>query len=700
MQSSKKNEGIEQFLIIAAIMIVAIHTFPFAFLGSGWDNLITLTLFRVAVPFFLMVTGYFLLGPYACEPYYPKRWKIQQSLRKLLKIYGMAILFYLPLSFYNGTLRLSTSFFQLGKRLVFDGTMYHLWYFPATIMGLVLSTVMIRFSSLRKSMIISSFLYILGLCGDSYFQVFGRLPGINRFYKIAFALFDYTRNGMFFAPIFLLLGAMIFYQKQTKRRKTLPLVGSLAILLVEGFLLHHFSKVRHDSMYIMLPIVLYFLFQFLLNSQPPFKISHTKERALGIYLLHPLVIALLYFAGKIAPIFSNSLLNFLLVLLGTICLTNFLLWLKEKFKPAPKAFRTSRAAKIISTENLAKNVHAISSCLPEKTGIMAILKANAYGSDMVICGCALEKLGVNFFAVATLQEAIELRQAGIQGKILILGYTPSAQANLLQNYQLIQALISLEHARALNQQQKSIHCHLKIDTGMHRLGLDPDVASIKDIYQMDHLVCEGIFSHLGSADTLNELAVQRTQRQIQTFDTLLNNLEKLGINYGVTHLQASYGILNYPELKYDYVRPGIILYGALSSQHDSTKLKIELHPVIKIEAKLISLKEIAAGEFVGYGLDARLTQTRKVGVVSIGYADGIPRALSNTGFKLSYKKVDLPQIGRVCMDLLLVDLSASSEIQVGDLITVMTHSETLAEKSGTITHEVLTGLGARLEVEQ
>jgi serine/alanine racemase len=699
MQSSKKNEGIEQFRIIAAIMVVAIHTFPFASLSSDWDNFITLTLFRIAVPFFLMVTGYFLLGPFAREPYYPKRWKIQQNLWKLLKIYGMAIIFYLPLSFYNGTLRLSSTFFQIVKRLFFDGTLYHLWYFPAVIIGLVLSTAMIRFLSLQKSLILGAFLYFVGLGGDSYFQVFGQLPGINSFYQIAFTLFDYTRNGLFFAPIFLLLGAVI-YQKQTKSQKILPLISSLAVLLAESFLLHHFTKVRHDSMYFMLPIVLYFFFQFLLNWQPPFKFSQTKEKALGIYLLHPLVIALVYFVGKIVPIFSNSLINFLLVLLGTICLTHFLLSLKRKFKPAAKPFLASRAAKMISTENLAKNVQAISSCIPEKTGIIAILKANAYESEAVVCGKKLERLGVNFFAVATLQEAIELRQAGIQGKILILGYTAPNQANLLQKYQLIQAVISLEHACKLNQQQKSIHCHLKIDTGMHRLGLDPDVISIKEVYQMEYLACEGIFSHLGSADALDEQSVQRTKRQIQTFDALLKSLEELRIDYGVTHLQASYGILNYPELNYDYVRPGIILYGVLSSQNDLTKLKIDLYPVIKIKAKLISIKEIAAGEFVGYGLDACLTQTTKVGIVSIGYADGVPRALSNTGFKLSYKETDIPQMGRVCMDLLLVNLSAVSDIKVGELITVMTDSETVAEKSGTITNEILTGLGTRLELEQ
>ncbi|MDR0614804.1 MAG: membrane-bound serine racemase VanT [Lactobacillales bacterium] len=699
MYSNKNNEGIEQFRILAAIMIVAIHTFPFASLNPELDNLVTLTLFRVAVPFFLMVTGYFLLGSFACEPYYPKLWKIKQHLWKLLKIYGMAIIFYLPLSFYNGTLRLSSTFFQLVKRLFFDGTMYHLWYFPAAIIGLMLGVLMIRFLSLPKSFILSVFLYLIGVGGDSCYKVFGHLPGIKNFYKVGFKLFDYTRNGLFFAPIFLIFGAVI-YQKRKKNQHIFLLTCSLVALLMESFLLHHFTRVRHDSMYLTLPIVMYFFFSFLLNWQPPFKFSQTKEKTLGIYLLHPLVIALIYFVGKVVPIFANSLLNFLFVLLGTILLTNFLLSLKRKFKPVIKTFLALRAVKIISTENLAKNVQAISSCISEKTEIMAILKANAYESEAVICGRKLEKLGVNFFAVATLQEAIDLRRAGVQGEILILGYTAQAQAKMLQKYHLIQAIISIKHAYELNQQQKNIRCHLKIDTGMHRLGLDSDVNLLKKIYQMKHLTCEGIFSHLGSADALDEQSVKRTKRQIQTFDTLLKDLKKLGIDYGVTHLQASYGILNYPELNYDYVRPGIILYGALSLPNDQTKLKIDLHPVVKIKAKLISIKNIIAGEFVGYGLDACLKQNTKVGIASIGYADGVPRALSNTGFKLFYKKAEIPQIGRVCMDLLLLDLSAVSDIQVGEMITVMTHSETVAEKSGTITNEILTGLGARLEIKQ
>jgi serine/alanine racemase len=235
---------------------------------------------------------------------------------------------------------------------------------------------------------------------------------------------------------------------------------------------------------------------------------------------------------------------------------------------------------------------------------------------------------------------------------------------------------------------------------MHRLGLDSSAILIKKIYQMKYLACEGVVSHLGSADSLDEESVKRTKRQIQIFDTLLKDLEELGIDYGITHLQASYGILNYPELNYNYVRPGIILYGALSLQNDQTKLKIDLHPVVKIKAKLISIKDIAAGEFVGYGLDVCLKQNTKVGIVSIGYADGVPRNLSNTGFKLSYKKAKIPQIGRICMDLLLVDLSAIFDIQVGEMITVMTHSENIAEKSGTITNEILTGLGVRLELEK
>jgi len=205
---------------------------------------------------------------------------------------------------------------------------------------------MIRFLSLQKSFIFSAFLYLVGMGGDSYYQVFGHLHGISNFYKVGFILFDYTRNGLFFTPIFFILGAII-YQKCQKKQNVFLLLCSLIALLMESFLLHYFTKVRHDSMYLTLPIVMYFLFQFLLNWQPPFKFSHTKERALGSCLLHPFVIAVIYFVRKVIPIFSNSMINFLFVLLGTICLANFLLVLKKNFKPTTKTFFASRATKII-----------------------------------------------------------------------------------------------------------------------------------------------------------------------------------------------------------------------------------------------------------------------------------------------------------------------------------------------------------------
>lgn len=230
---------------------------------------------------------------------------------------------------------------------------------------------------------------------------------------------------------------------------------------------------------------------------------------------------------------------------------------------------------------------------------------------------------------------------------------------------------------------------------MHRLGVESDIDVITRLYQLSFLRIEGIYSHLGSSDSLDSVSKIRTEKQLSVYCNLLNELKERRINYGVTHIQSSYGILNYSEYEFDYVRAGIMLYGFLSSD-EPTARQISLKPVMKIKAKLISKRWVKAGEILGYGNQTVLEKERLIGVISIGYADGLPRSLSNNGFKVEYQDYLLPQVGKVCMDMMLIDLTQVEKIQLNEEVTVMSDFTEIALLDDTITNETMSQLGNRL----
>lgn len=696
LENKRKNEGINQFRLIAAFMVVAIHTFPFYSINDALDTLITLTLFRVAVPFFFMVTGYFVLAPFVKKPTYPYSRKIWQFIKKQLVIYVMAVLFYLPLSLYSGSFSLNESVWTLLKDFFFDGTFYHLWYFPAVILGLLIVMGLLRYLSLKWGLLVTLFLFILGVTGDSYYHFFNQVSFFQHLFDVYFQIFHYTRNGLLFAPLFICLGVYCRLKKRTitNQKLAVSLCFPLFLLVCESFFVHRYSLTRHDSMYFSLPLVMLFLFLLILNWQPRFKVENASMKSLLIYIFHPIMIVFSHFLAKGIPFIANSLINYLLVASLSYVFSTYLLFLfSKKEKKSPP-----RAGKYISVSALRHNVKEIRSIISSQTEIMAVIKADAYGCDALFCGQLLEKLGIRFFAVATCEEAIALRQRGIKGEILILSYTDPELVKQIKKYSLIQSIGSVEYAQQLNNKKIAVRCHLKIDTGMHRLGLDPNVEQIVALYQMDYLLVEGIYSHLGSSDSLDEVSVRRTKKQINEYDGLLKELGRQGISYGVTHLQGSYGILNYPELTYDFVRPGIMMYGMLSLSNEKTTIQTNLQPVINIQAKLISRKMVAANELVGYGNEYQLTKETWIGVVSIGYADGIPRDFGNKTLQLTYGESVAPQIGRICMDMLLIDLTNLPEIKLGEMLTVIPHFEGIAVDNKTITNELLSRIGTRLSL--
>lgn len=367
-------------------------------------------------------------------------------------------------------------------------------------------------------------------------------------------------------------------------------------------------------------------------------------------------------------------------------------------------YQKGRAWIELNLDNLLHNVKQLQALLPAQCAMMPAIKANAYGHGAKLIGQALQRMGIRDFCVASVKEAVELREAGITGQILVLGYTSPRQFYELAEYQLTQTVIDYDYAALLNEYPKPIRVHVGIDTGMHRLGERSDnIEHILSIWEFKNLSITGVFSHLCASDGTTDADRSFTKEQIQKFLSVVQFLHSRGIRDFKTHLQGSYGILNYPELSFDYARAGIALYGTFSLPHDKTVAHVFLKPVLSLKARVECVKSLHQGESVGYGLDFTAAREMKIAAVSIGYADGIPRELSNKGHALVHgKKADM--IGRICMDQLLIDVSQIPQTAAGDEVVLigkcggeeMTASE-LAKEAGTISNEILSRLGERLE---
>jgi serine/alanine racemase len=691
-----KNKGIEQFRVIAAIMVVAIHCLPLHYLWSEGDTFITLTVFRLAVPFFFMISGYYVFAELALSNSYPARQLIYTFIKKQLRIYLLATLLFLPLALYSHLIRIDLpigDFFQL---LLVDGILYHLWYFPAIITGGLLTMVLLRILSFKKVFWLTVGLYLIGLLGDSWFALIQH-TSIEPFYTAIFRLFAYTRNGLFFTPLFLCLGIWLKnFPRKGRNFDSIFFFLMVLGLLAESFYVHFFSSPKHDSMYFFLPFVLYFLFPMIQNWQPRMIWKKAGNLSLWLYLLHPYTIAGTHFLSQKITFLQNNLLNYFMVLLGTIGLIYFVVF-PIKHRLSHKKILSKRATKEFSKATLLHNLGEIQRVVSPNTKVMAVVKANAYGCDAIEVAQVLEKAGIDFFAVATIDEGIQLRKAAIKSSILVLGYTSPQRVRELRHYSLTQSIVSEAHGLALAQTKVPIDCHLAIDTGMHRLGVAPTIRTILKIFALPSLTIGGIYSHLGSADQLDATSILRTQKQIACFDELLLELDKRQIDYGITHLQSSYGILNYPEKEYDYVRPGILLTGLLSNAEEPTKLRVKLQPILTLKAQLVTKQVVNKGEAIGYGHTAIAKQSTTVGVVSIGYGDGLPRLLSNQEFCLSYHGQSIPQIGMICMDMLLIDLTHSPDIPIESELDVLSDWIEAAEQTQTITNELLCRIGPRVQ---
>ncbi len=371
-----------------------------------------------------------------------------------------------------------------------------------------------------------------------------------------------------------------------------------------------------------------------------------------------------------------------------------------------KDLKQNRAWIEINLDNLENNIKQIKNIISSQTKIMAVVKANAYGHGMIEISKKLNQIGITDFAVATLDEGITLREAGIKGNILILGYTNFNNIDYLLKYNLIQTIVDYEYAKRINQMdlKEKLKVHIKINTGMNRIGESyKNIDRLIDIYQMQNLEILGTYSHLCVSDSLKGDDKLFTNKQITNFFETVKKLQNLGYDTGKIHIQASYGILNYPELNCDYVRPGIIMYGVYSDESENTKTKINLKPVLSLKSRITSIKEITQGESVSYGRIFKADKTMKIATVGIGYADGYPRNLSGKNAKVLVNENYVNIIGRICMDQLVIDVSNLSKIEDGDIVTLIGEerqikAEEVAQKADTITNELLSRLGKRLPI--
>jgi len=359
----------------------------------------------------------------------------------------------------------------------------------------------------------------------------------------------------------------------------------------------------------------------------------------------------------------------------------------------------------INTDNLKYNAKLLTSLMPPECEMMAVVKANAYGHGAIKVSKALNEIGVKAFAVATIDEGIELRKNNIRGEILVLGYTDIARVNELHHYRLIQTVIDYDHAILLSNCTKSIEVHIKIDTGMHRLGINvEEVDEIYEIFHLKGLKVSGIYTHLCVADSLEREAVNYSWNQIECFYYLLRQLKDRQITLPMIHIQSSYGLLNYNELQCNYARIGIALYGSLSSFGDRTKTSVDLRPVLSLKSRIATIREVLAGEGIGYGRDYHVTKNSRIAVIPIGYADGLPRNLTQGLGRALVQGKQVPIIGRICMDQLVIDITDIRDINKGDIVTLIGYdgveeitAVNVAKSAGSITNELFSRLGGRIE---
>ena len=358
----------------------------------------------------------------------------------------------------------------------------------------------------------------------------------------------------------------------------------------------------------------------------------------------------------------------------------------------------------INLDAIVKNVDNLMALTKENTGALAVVKADGYGhGDVAVAKAVAQK--VTGYAVATLDEAVNLRENGVKKPILVLGYVDPYEFDILVSYEITATVFDVETAQLLADaarvQKKQAHCHIKVDTGMRRIGLEPDengIAIVKQITALKELSADGIFTHFAASDETDKTSAEH---QFKLFTDFTGRLEKEGIHFTYRHCANSAAVIDMPQVDLDMVRLGIAMYGMYPSD-EVKKEKVELFPALDLKSHITMVKEIPEGEKVSYGGTFTTTRTTKLATVSVGYGDGYPRALSSKGYVL-VRGQKAPIVGRVCMDQMMVDVTDIENVTRADIVTLIGKDgdaeitvEEIAALAGTFNYEFVCDLGKRI----
>lgn len=352
----------------------------------------------------------------------------------------------------------------------------------------------------------------------------------------------------------------------------------------------------------------------------------------------------------------------------------------------------------VDLDAIAANVQTLKACAPNSM-LMAVVKANAYGHGVVQVAKAAVQAGAEWLGVASVEEGMELRRAGITTPCLILGHVQPGQADNVLLYDLRPTVYQMEVVQECSKwaraYRRKMALHVKVDTGMGRVGLPPEqvVAFIKQVNSLPMLEVEGLFTHFAVAD---EPENPMTGAQISRYNQVLADLEAEGIQIPIRHTCNSAGIMIHPSGHYDMVRAGIAMYGM--PPDPQVKWPVELKPALTWKTRISFLKEVEAGAPLSYGGTYRPTERERIAVLPVGYADGLSRNLSNRGVLL-VNDHPCPIVGRVCMDQTLIRIPDGVEAQVGDDVIIIGPGQpahALAQMLGTINYEIVCDIGPRV----
>lgn len=365
----------------------------------------------------------------------------------------------------------------------------------------------------------------------------------------------------------------------------------------------------------------------------------------------------------------------------------------------------------ISLNAIEHNYNVIRNKVADDTKVCCVIKADGYGHGAVELSQIYEKLGADFFAVSNIDEGIEIRKSGSKLPIVILGYTPVSEAENLAEYDISQAVFSLEYAKELSEKCVEEDCickmHIKVDSGMSRIGFmcqefPRDEYSIEEICEaccLQNLEVEGLFTHFCVSDEDAE-GREFTNKQYENFIHVRDSLKKRGVDISVVHCSNSGAIEDYPETCCDMVRAGIILYGLAPSSKLADRL--DLVPAMTLKTVVAFVKEVQKGATISYGRTFTADRKMKIATVPIGYADGFIRQNAKDGYMMvNGKKAKI--VGRICMDQTMLDVTDIEDVKTGDEVVVFGTGEngeptadSLAENTGTINYETVCLVGKRV----